>query len=438
MLKTLKVARREYLAAVRTRGFIIGLLMMPLFMGGSALVMVLMKGRVDTTDKKIAVIDHSGIVAEALVQAAQERNEAEAFDKVVGKKTKPAYLVEIVTPDESNPGKQRLDLSDRVRSRQLHAFLEIDRDVLSPGQDSTGCLIAYHAENAAVDDVRGWIAWPINNHIRRLKMARLGIDEAAAKEMLVWLPVEGLELVSMDAETGEVKEAKRSSEARAFAIPFAMQMLMFMMIMMGAVPLLNSVMEEKSQRIAEVLLGSVKPFEFMMGKVLGGVGVSITASAVYMVGGGISIGKMGLAEYIPYSVLPWFLAYMILAIFMLGSTLAAVGSMCNDARDAQSVMMPAMFPIIIPMFVMVPLIEEPLSGFATGLSLFPLFTPMLMVLRLSTPVAIPAWQPWAGVAGVLALTAISVWAGGRIFRVGILMQGRPPNLRDMVKWAIRG
>jgi len=438
MLKTLKIARREYLAAVRTKGFLVGLLLMPIFMGGSGLVMLATKGRVDTTEKRIAVIDHSGVIADALVRAGEERNKNDIFDKATGKRTKPAYVIEVVEPDEANPAEQRLALSERVRSREIHAFLEIGRDVGGPAPDSAGSRIAYHAENAVVDDVRGWLEWPINGQIRKVKMGKLGVDEAAAKELMTWLRVEGLGLVSMDAQTGKITDAKKSSEARAIGVPFIMQMLMFMMIIMGAVPLLNSVMEEKTQRIAEVLLGSVKPFEFMMGKVLGGVGVSVTAAIVYVVGGGVFISRMGLAEYIPYAVLPWFFAYMVLAILMLGSMFAAFGSICNDARDAQSLMMPAMLGVIAPMFVMVPMVEDPLSSFATGLSLFPMFTPMLMVLRISTPIALPAWQPWAGVLVVLAFTVFIVWAGGRVFRVAILMQGRPPSLRDMIRWGIRG
>jgi ABC-2 type transport system permease protein len=438
MVKTLKIARREYLAAVRTRGFLIGLLMMPLFMGGSGLVMLITKDRVDTADKKIAVVDRSGLVGQALVDAAATRNKTEIFDKTTGKKTKPAYVIEVVTPDDANPAKQRLELSNRVRDRRLHAFLEIGPSVLSASQDSVGSRIAYHGENAVVDEIRGWIEWPLNTQLRQLRMQKFGVTEAQAKDLMAWLPVEGLGLVSVDSQTGEIKEAKRSSEARAIGVPFIMQMLMFVMIILGAVPLLNSVMEEKTQRIAEVLLGSVNPFEFMMGKVLGGVGVSVTAALVYTVGGGLSVARMGLAEYIPFAVLPWFFAYMILAILMLGSVLAAFGSICNDARDAQSLMMPSMFSVIIPMFVMVPVVQEPLSHLATGLSLFPLFAPMLMVLRLSTPIAIPAWQPWAGVGVMLAFTLFVVWAGGRVFRVGILMQGRPPSLRDMVRWAVRG
>jgi ABC-2 type transport system permease protein len=438
MLKTFKIARREYLAAVRTKGFLIGLLLMPIFMGGSGLVMLATKGRVDISEKRIAVVDHSGVMADALLKAAEGRNQNEIFDKATGKQVKPAYVIEVAKPDEANPAQQRLALSNRVRSREIHAFLEIGPGVLGSGPDSTGSRIAYHAENAVVDDVRGWLEWPINGQIRKMKMARLGVDEAAAKELMTWFRVEGLGLVSMDAQTGRITEAKKSSEARAIGVPFIMQMLMFMMLMMGAVPLLNSVMEEKTQRIAEVLLGSVKPFEFMMGKVMGGVGVSVTAALVYVVGGGIFISRMGLAEYIPYDVLPWFFAYMVLAILMLGSMFAAFGSICNDARDAQSLMMPAMLGVIVPMFVMVPMVEDPLSSFATGLSLFPMFTPMLMVLRISTPIALPAWEPWVGVLVMLAFTVFVVWAGGRVFRVAILMQGRPPSLRDMFRWGIRG
>ena len=213
---------------------------------------------------------------------------------------------------------------------------------------------------------------------------------------------------------------------------------MFMMFMMGAMPLLNAVMDEKSQRIAEVLLGSVKPFQLMMGKLLGSVGVSLTGAAVYVIGGIVAVRHIGLGEYIPYHILPWFFAYMLIAILMLGSILAALGSACNDSKEAQGMAMPAMLPVMIPMFIMMPVLKEPQSAFATWLSLFPPFTPMLMLLRQGTPAGVPMWQPWVGLRGVLTFTVFFVWAGGRIFRVGILMQGKPPKLADILRWAIRG
>jgi ABC-2 type transport system permease protein len=137
-------------------------------------------------------------------------------------------------------------------------------------------------------------------------------------------------------------------------------------------------------------------------------------------------------------MIPWFFTFLVLEIVMVGSMLAALGSACNDPKDAQNLTFPAMFPVFFPMFVFMPILMEPTSAFATWLSLVPPFTPMLMVIRKAAPAGIPAWQPWVGLVGVLLFTAFAVWAGGRIFRVGILMQGGPPKLSKILKWSIRG
>jgi ABC-2 type transport system permease protein len=438
MRKVICIAKREYKASVQTKGFIIGLVLFPFLMGGSMIVMMLFKDRVDTTDKKVAIVDRSGLMAEALVEAANNRNAKEVYDEKTGKKVKPAYLFEIVEPNTADIDAQRLELSNRVRNGQLHAFVEIGAGVLHPSDNPQNSRIAYHSKNAALDDLRQWVSWPINNHLRRLRLDEAGIDESTVKDLFNWLPVEGMNLVSVDTETGKIEDVQRSSEGEAVGVPIIMLMLMFMMMMMGAMPLLNSVMEEKLQRIAEVMLGSVKPFQFMMGKLLGGIGVSLTGSAVYIIGGILAVKRMGLAEYIPYHILPWFFAYMIMGIIMFGAMFTAFGSACNDAKDAQSLTMPVMLPIMIPMFLITPLLREPQSTFATWLSLFPPFTPMLMLFRQSTPAGVPMWQPYVGLIGVIVLTALSVWAGGRIFRVGILMQGKPPKLSNILRWAIRG
>jgi ABC-2 type transport system permease protein len=147
---------------------------------------------------------------------------------------------------------------------------------------------------------------------------------------------------------------------------------------------------------------------------------------------------MDLGKYVPYHILPWFAAHAIMAIFMFGSVFAALGSACNDASEAQAVTFPAMLPVIIPMFMLMPVVTQPQSPFATGLSLFPLFTPMLMLIRQTTPEGVPGWQPWVGTVGVALTTVFFVWIAGRIFRVGILMQGAPPKLRNLIRWAVRG
>jgi len=438
MRKTLQIALRDYKAAVKTKGFIIGLVLAPIFMGGGFLGILLLKDQVDTTDKKISVIDHTGVIAQELIVAAEERNAAEVYDKTSEEKIKPAYLIELVVPDTSQLKAQRLDLSNKIRSNQLYAFLEIGPAVIHPEQNSEAAYINYHSEKSALDDLRRWIVWPINNQLRRLRLADAGIAESQVKDLFHWVSVEGMGLVSQDVETGKVEDARKSNEAEAVAIPIVMLFMMFLMMMMGAVPLLTAVMEEKSMRIAEVILGSVRPFQFMMGKVLSGVGISLTGSAIYILAGIYVISQMGLGEFIPYHIIPWFFIFMLLNIFMFGSILAGLGATCNDAKDAQSLSFPAMLPMLLPMFILFPVLKEPLSAFSTWLSLFPPFTPMLMILRQSTPGGVPDWQPWLGLFGVVTFTVLAVWVGGRIFRVGILMQGQPPKLANIVRWAIKG
>lgn len=438
MRKTLWLARREYLESVKTKGFIIMLVMMPLVMGGSGIAMLLFRGQVDTTDKRIAVIDHSGALGTLLVSAADERNRAAVIDPKTGKKVQPAYLIEMVAPDAAELRAQKLALSDRIRSRHLHAFLEVGPDVVRPRGNPSSVRIDYHARNAPVDPVRSWLNNVINNYLRRFRLTEAGIDAARADEILTWLPVEPLGLLTADGATGEIREARKTSEAEAVLVPLVLFFLMFLMIMMGAMPLLSSVQEEKTQRIAEVLLGCLKPHEFMAGKVLGGLAVSLTGAAVYVTGGIVLLNVTGLSAFVPLRVIPWFFTFLVLEIVMVGSYLAALGSACNDPKDAQNLMFPAMIPVFLPMFLAMPILQEPTSAFATAMSLFPLFTPMLMLLRKATPAGIPAWQPWVGLVGVLLAAGFSIWAGGRIFRVAILMQGGPPKLGKILRWAVRG
>ncbi len=438
MRKVFKLTAREYRAAVRTKGFIIGLLVAPVLMGGSGIAMWLLKDQVDTSDRHVAVIDQSGALAASLAEAAEARNAQVVRDPESGAKVQPAYVLREIGGARGDGEALRLDLSNRVRAGALHAFLEIGPNVLDSDPAAGDAWVRYYARNASLDEVRRWLGGTVNNVIREKRLARAGVESSMAREIFAWRPVEGFGLVEVDAASGDVREARQASEGEAVGVPLALVMLMFLMIMMGAMPQLSSVMEEKNQRIAEVLLGSVTPFQFMLGKVVGGVAVSLTAALVYVVGGVFAAQRFGVSEYIPFGILPWFFAYMFLAIMLFGSTFAALGSACNDAKEAQSLTLPAMIPIMIPMFVLGPVLQEPHSTFATVLSLFPPATPMTMMLRMSTPGGVPAWQPYAGLAGILLFTVAAVWGGGRVFRVGILMQGVPPKLSSVLRWALRG
>ncbi|MDP8229095.1 MAG: ABC transporter permease [Candidatus Electryoneaceae bacterium] len=438
MNKAFLIAKMEYITTIKSKSFIIIMLLAPILFSGSGIAIKLLENRVDTTDIRMAVVDRSGIMTEQLIEAANRRNESEIFDPESGKKFKPAYIFESVEPDDDDPKSQQLRLSDHVRNGDLHSFLEIGAEVLHPGENQEAHRILYYAKNASMDDVRNWLQSLINIQLRKLRLQEVEVDESIISDVLSWLNIEPLGLASVDEETGVVKDAQRSSKIEGVLIPVIFGMLLYMMILMGSISQLQSVMEEKSQRIAEVMLGSVKPFAFMFGKLLGGVSIAMTMSTFYVIIGVIAINYMGYQKFIPYETLPWFFTYLFFAIFMFGAVNAALGSICNDPKEAQSLTFPALLPVIIPLFVMIPVIKQPLTGFATGMSLFPLFTPILMTLRVATPIGIPIWQPWVGLLGVISFALFFIWVGSRIFRVAILMQGQPPKFSNLIRWAIKG
>jgi len=125
-----------------------------------------------------------------------------------------------------------------------------------------------------------------------------------------------------------------------------------------------------------ILLGTITPFEFMMGKVLGGIGVSLTTAAIYVAAGVFTLTYSGMPSLIPYEVLPWFFVFSVFFILMVGSGMAALGATCNDSKDASSLTFPGMLPAILPMFLMMPVIQDPGGAFATTMSLIPIFTPV--------------------------------------------------------------
>jgi ABC-2 type transport system permease protein len=438
MRKILRLALREYLAAVKTKAFIIGLVLAPVLMSGGLLGIALLRNQVDTKDKKVAVLDRAGVVAPALLEAAKARNAKEVFDGKTGKKLRPAYVFESVKPATDKPDAQRLELSNQVRDGKLQGFLEIGAEVVHPAKDSPGGQVAYYAKNAVLDDLYHWLQNPVNDELRRRRLADAGIDPAKVKDLFNWVSVQARGLSSLDAKTGQVSKAKISHEVEAIIVPMMLVVLMFMLMMMGTAPLLQTVMEEKTLRIAEVLLGAVTPFQFMMGKILGGLAVSLTGSVVYVLGAVLTLTSLAMTQYIPYHQLGWFFVWLLAAIFMQGAVFAALGSACNDAKDAQNMQLPAMLPFLLPMFVLMPVLKEPQSAFSIGASFFPPFTPIVMLLRQSAAGGIPAWQPWVGLVLVTACAVLAVWVGGRVFRVGILMQGKPPKLSDLVRWAVRG
>ncbi|MGC9342946.1 MAG: ABC transporter permease [Bacteroidales bacterium] len=428
--------KREYRAAVKTKSFLISLLLVPILMGGSFIVLILTEDKIDTEDKKVVIIDHTGTLEKPMTAAAEIRYKNEIYDEESGEQVRPKYVIEFLEPNISNPFDQQLQLSDRVRSKELHAFIEVGKGMMNPAENRETAYIRYYSEHSFNDNVRNWFNNAINNNLREFRIADLNLDPKLKENIFNWTFMEGMGLVEMNQKTGKVKEAEKSNELQSFLVPYIIILLMFMLTMMSAVPLLTAVMEEKSEKIAEVLLANVTPFEFMMGKVLGGLGISLTIAVLYIIGGIVIARQTGNTGVIPFDILPWFFAYSFLYIIMVGSGMAALGSTCNDNKDAQTLQFPAMMAVIIPLFVLFPVLQDPSGSLATTLSLIPPFTPPLMMIRLATPVTIPLWQPLVGIVLVILFTLFTVWVGARIFRTAILIQGQKPTFMNIFRYAL--
>jgi ABC-2 type transport system permease protein len=164
----------------------------------------------------------------------------------------------------------------------------------------------------------------------------------------------------------------------------------------------------------------------------------VTSSVIYIGCGIIVLEGLAMIGLAPLGLLPWFAIYVIADVMVLCSLAAALGSACASPNDAQHLAMIVLGPVMLPMFIAMPIMQQPNSAFATALSLFPPFTPLLMMMRQAMPGGVPAWQPWVGLVGVFAWTVFGAWAAARIFRIGILMQGKTASYADLVRWAVRG
>ncbi|MEN8228645.1 MAG: ABC transporter permease [Bacteroidota bacterium] len=435
MDKILTLFKREYRAAVRTKSFLISLILVPIMMGGGFLAVIIMENKQETEDKNFVVIDHSGMMSDPLKKALDKRNESEIYDPETGEKVMSTYHVEFVEPAGDIMEQQR-GLSERVKSTELHAFIEIGPDILHPSDESKSFL-KYYSEHSFGDDIRYWFRNIINDQLRMLRVTELNLEAEQTADLFRYLDVEGMGLVTVDKKTGEQQAAEETNELQSFLVPYVITLLMFMLVMMSAIPLLSAVMEEKTEKIAEVLLGTITPFQFMMGKVMGGIGVALTTATIYVGAGIFTLKYLGFESLIPYSILPWFFIFTVLFIIMVGSGMAALGATANDNKDAQSLTFPGIIPVILPMFIMMPIIQDPSGALATTMSLIPPFTPTIMMIRLATEVTVPLWQPIAGLLGVILFTIFSVWIGARVFRTAILMQGQKPSIANLFKYAFK-
>ncbi|MDG3003656.1 ABC transporter permease [Paludisphaera mucosa] len=425
------VAATEFSSSVRTKSFIISLLALPLIMGGSILLQVFVGKQVDVKPRRFVLVDPSGAFAPTITKAVEAYNAH--IEASGGKIAMPRFVMEPTPPAPASGGEaaRSLELSDRVRRGELDAYIEIAPGGAGPDASPT---IQYHSNNPNDDILRGWVSQTVDAEVRARRFRTAGIDQALAERLGRPVQTENLQL----AEANDAGGARKVDPIRSMVVPAVLLFLVFMIVMTSGPQLLNSVIEEKMSRISEVLLGSVSPFDLMLGKLIGNVGVAMLLASLYL-GAGYGVAAYhGYGDVISPALLGALVLFLFLAVLLFGSLYMAVGAACNDLKDAQSLMWPVMILSMLPVFVWTSVLKNPASTLSVGMSLFPPATPFLMLMRMAMQPSPPVWQVVLSVALTTATAVACVWAGARIFRTGLLMQGKTPSLAEMAKWAMKG
>ncbi len=404
------VIRREYLQRVRSKWFLISTIGGPLFMIGLMVIPALTASRSERAERNIAIVDRTGVLHERVAPRLEEagytvRREAWSDDAVPR-------------------------LSQEVTDEKLGGVLVLDDETLA-----SGSALLYTATNPSA--------------LRRVTI-RAAVSRSALEKVLSDQGVDAEAMMS----GGELRVQMLSGEGAGmddpkFLVAYVGAFFLYMMFLLYSVSVMRATLEEKTSRVVEVIISSMKPWHLMLGKILGVGAVGLTqmavwiGSAVLLAGAGLptliaarpemaSLERIG--EFLPgVGLLLMFLIFFLFGYFIFAGLYAAVGAMCNTDEEAQQAQFPVMLLVIIPILFVMQTIQTPNTPMSVALSLFPFFSPILMFARVSVEAA-PAWQEALSIV-LMAGTVLGVaWVAGRIYKVGILMAGKRPTLPELWRW----
>ncbi len=419
MSKIATIAFREFLETVRTKAFFLSVFLVP------AVIMVFVFGadRIRRLTEKetvplrrIALLDETGVVAEPLGEWIAEFN-----------RQNPNRPFEL---EQRPPSADTDALPAEVLAGDLYAYLLIPADVLTVSVDAaapagTACVLGRKDQQLqAGQDLERMINKAV--HVARFQAADPPIDLAKVR-----LLQQKVALANVDVRSGEIG---RDDMFVRLLTPFAFMFLLFMGTMQISYGLLTSLLEEKSSRVVEVLLSAVSPLQLMAGKIIGVVMVGVLLLTVWGAVGYFTADARGYGYLIPGRLLLLVGLYFVPGFLLISAFLGAIGSACNTLKEAQSMASPITIINIVPLVLWLPISQSPSSALAVALSYVPPITPFIMVLRVCADPDTPMWQLVTTQIVLWAAVIATVWAAGKIFRVGVLMYGKPPSLKELARW----
>jgi ABC-2 type transport system permease protein len=417
MRKTYKVARREFIETVRTRTFLLGLLLLPAIIGAVVVLGERLGPRKDAPRAPIRVgvacsaPELAGRLEAAFAQYNQSHPQGPLTLKILGAGAGPA----------EETGKEQL------RQRELDACVVLEGDLT--GQEGTLRFYTYKPKPSQIDAF-GTVERLVREVIINRRYEARGLD----RTMLDEIQAISVQWAELGAEQGQEQLQGEGHRVARMMVPFAFMYLMFLGIVGMGQHMVSSIIEEKNSRIIEVLLSAVSPFELMAGKITGLAAVGLTVMALWGGGGYAAARWQGIDVNMGGDLLTYGLIYYVLGFVLFSAILAGVGSICNTIKETQSLMMPIMLVFIVPMIAWLRLVQEPNGELARVLSYVPPATPMVMILRLSSGADIWFGEVLLSLLVLVAGVLVTIWLAAKVFRTGILMYGKRPGPREILRW----
>ena len=400
------IARREYLERIKTRGFKIATILIPLLMGGGIAASILIAKHTKSSSRIVIVTPDLRLGEDLQGQLLRD--------------TDHNMQVNVVSPPSANT---RPSLERMIKKKDLDGYL-----TLTPvaGQRPR---IAYRQGSSADLATRETVRDSLGKVLQRERLIQQGMSAADVDRMM-----QPVEMTSSNATDEDNTGAN-------FAGAYTLFFLMYLVIMMYGMNVARSIIEEKTSRVFEVMLATVKPAEMMAGKVIGVGSVGLTQVSIWMLAAvlltatPIMAHLLGGGTHISLSVaqVGFFLVFFLLGYLLYSAMAAALGAMTNSEQELQQLNMFLVMPLAACMIALPLVLNAPGSLAARILSFIPFCAPLLMYMRISvSPV------PWYEIAGSIALMMVTIyavlWVSSRIYRVGILMYGKKPNFGEIRRW----
>ncbi|HUV37380.1 MAG TPA: ABC transporter permease [Patescibacteria group bacterium] len=418
MKKLLKVARREYLERVKKKSFLIGTILGPILMGGMILVPGLIFRYSPERQEHIAIVDLSQSLYDGLEEAL--------VDTLEGGVMKFELREVRASGGELDEVKKRLNAE--VETDIIDGYLVVPEDIIDNGKAT------FYGKR--VGNIKGIsrIQGALSNVVIAHRLAGAGMDYDEVTGMVK----------RVDLDTKMLKEGKEKEGEfdLLYISSFIFIMMLYMTILLWGVAVQRSIIEEKNNRVIEVLLSSLRASDLLGGKILGVGSVGLTQYAIWAVFAvalsmyGMKIGGFSQLSVFSMTTLVFFIIYYLLGFLFYATLFASIGSVCNSDQEAQQLQTPVVMCLVFTIIIPMAIIQNPDGVFATIVSLIPFFAPIVMFMRINvlTP---PAWQ----IALSIAILIVSIFIAGKlaakIFRVGILMYGKRPSLPEIIKWLRR-